>query len=245
MLYGHLQVTQYTRLIKVFNTDGSESTVAMIASQWGRGRRLWAGGWAAILLGAALAGCSQTAPTPGAIARSDFVDAGQPLVLTGGAPPAAAATEAKPKEQAALEPAPTGKKAKSAPTPASKPATSEPASSDATRDVAPPEPAQPAVVAVPDSSGSDARPEPQPAAALALPDDGATPDAAGAQTAGEYPNINTPPAQPEGKLLSPDERKKLIMKLNALARRPTGNTTASGKPCPEGATEAECKAAIE
>jgi hypothetical protein len=216
----------------------------MIASQWGRSRRQWAGGWAAILLGAALAGCSQTTSTPGAIARSDFVDAGQPLVLTGGAPPPATA-DAKPKEQAALEPASTGKKAKSTPMPASKPATTEATASDATRDVAPPEPAQPPVVTAPDNTASDAPPMPQPAAALAVPDGGATADAAPAQTAGEYPNINTPPAEPGGKLLSPDERKKLIMKLNALAKRPSGNTTASGKPCPEGATEAECKAAIE
>lgn len=35
----------------------------------------------------------------------------------------------------------------------------------------------------------------------------------------EYPNINIPPAQPEGKLLSAEERAKLIQELNALAGR--------------------------
>jgi len=41
-------------------------------------------------------------------------------------------------------------------------------------------------------------------------------------TAEEYPNVNIAPRQPDGKLLSPEERAKLIAELNALADRQTG-----------------------
>jgi hypothetical protein len=41
-------------------------------------------------------------------------------------------------------------------------------------------------------------------------------------TADGFPNINVPPRQPEGQLLTPEERAKLIAELNALAGRGTG-----------------------
>jgi hypothetical protein len=41
-------------------------------------------------------------------------------------------------------------------------------------------------------------------------------------TADEFPNVNVTPPQPEGKLLTPEERAKLIAELNALAARQTG-----------------------
>jgi hypothetical protein len=41
-------------------------------------------------------------------------------------------------------------------------------------------------------------------------------------SADEYPNVNITPPQPDGKLLTPEERAKLIAELNALAARQTG-----------------------
>jgi len=38
----------------------------------------------------------------------------------------------------------------------------------------------------------------------------------------EFPNINVTPPQPQGKLLTPEERAKLIQELNALAGTPGG-----------------------
>jgi len=43
-----------------------------------------------------------------------------------------------------------------------------------------------------------------------------------ATTADGFPNINVPPRQPGGQLLTPEERAKLIAELNALAGRPSG-----------------------
>jgi hypothetical protein len=42
------------------------------------------------------------------------------------------------------------------------------------------------------------------------------------EEAEEFPNVNIPPRQPDGKLLTPEERAKLIAELNALATRQTG-----------------------
>jgi hypothetical protein len=44
-----------------------------------------------------------------------------------------------------------------------------------------------------------------------------------ATTADGFPNINVPPRQPGGQLLTPEERAKLIAELNALAGRPSGS----------------------
>jgi hypothetical protein len=138
------------------------------------------------------------------------------------------------------------------------PALAKPSKTDATRDVAAPEPPPAPVEAMPESpplaaesaaTAEVAKPEPAmppppdpvPAPAAEAP----APVSAAAAPASSYPNINAAPAEPAGKLLSPDERKKLIMKLNSLARRQGGNTSNSGQPCPEGASEADCKAAIE
>jgi hypothetical protein len=45
--------------------------------------------------------------------------------------------------------------------------------------------------------------------------------AAPVATADGYPNINLAPKQPQSKLLTPEERAKLIEELNALAGRPS------------------------
>jgi hypothetical protein len=60
-----------------------------------------------------------------------------------------------------------------------------------------------------------------------LPPDPEAPPLGGPQvpatTADGFPNINVPPRQPGGQLLTPEERAKLIAELNALAGRPSGS----------------------
>jgi hypothetical protein len=228
----------------------------MRALAWGRGGAKTGGGLAACLIVAALAGCSQTAsnsaPAPAPLAKDEFVAPGDPIVLTGGAP-VEAPKVSKPKDPAGAQAAAPKDKAP-APTPAT------PSKADATRDVAAPEPPPAPVEALPESpplaaepaaTAEVAKPEPaktpppDPAPAPAAETEAPAPVSTAAAPASSYPNINAAPAEPAGKLLSPDERKKLIMKLNSLARRQGGNTSNSGQPCPEGASEADCKAAIE
>jgi hypothetical protein len=257
--------------------------------RWGFGHKAVAVG-GALLLSALLAACSQTTETaaPGAIARSEFADPGQPLMLVGDPNAAAAAkpgaakagaaataevSTAAPAAVAALPPDPaapdnTLKQPKPAPKKIAK-ATADPAAAeperagkvpagDATRDIAPPEPAVAPVEATPEIVNAPplpkaAKPAASAATATAAPEPAAQPEPEPQQQAASttpppppYPNINQVPEEPGGKLLSPEERKKLISKLNALAKRQGGKTTSeSGSPCPEGTTEAECRAAIE
>jgi hypothetical protein len=59
----------------------------------------------------------------------------------------------------------------------------------------------------------------QPATPSVTASQPASPPASPVTTADGYPNINLAPKQPQTKLLTPEERAKLIEELNALARR--------------------------
>ncbi len=95
-----------------------------------------------------------------------------------------------------------------------------PADDSTTAAVAPPslEPAAktvdsaPLAPAPPSTSVSVAQPPPTP-----------TPET----VTSNFPNINTVPAQPEGKLLSPEERAKMIAQLEALRKRQQGAAPAA------------------
>lgn len=84
----------------------------------------------------------------------------------------------------------------------------------------PPSPRSDIVTAPAGSLRTDVKSAPLPAngAASSKPPVASASAASPAET-GEYPNINLPPQQPEGKLLSAAERAKLIQELNALAGR--------------------------
>jgi hypothetical protein len=153
-------------------------------------------------LSATLAGCVQSSGTDARKAKPapevSAVATGGPVVLSG-----VAYTEGN----LSTPPGPNA--------PAAPPATS----SDIVPPGTPPEP----VVA--------STPVPPPAPALITaptvpPDPEAPPPAVlppvGATTADGFPNINVPPRQPEGQLLTPEERAKLIAELNALAGRKPG-----------------------
>jgi hypothetical protein len=78
----------------------------------------------------------------------------------------------------------------------------------------------PVAASVPPPPVTEKTPAP-PVSAAAPPPTG--PSTAGAPVAAdEFPNVNVAPPQPDGKLLTADERAKLIAELNALAARQTG-----------------------
>jgi hypothetical protein len=61
--------------------------------------------------------------------------------------------------------------------------------------------------------------------------------ATAAATAG-YPAINAPPGQPKSKLLSPEEKARLIAELEALARSQEARAAASKAACDDEAAQA-------
>jgi hypothetical protein len=67
-----------------------------------------------------------------------------------------------------------------------------------------------------------------------------------------FPNINTVPQQPEGKLLSPEERAKMIAELEALRKRQHGPAAAAAPALPAkcldknvAKTDPDCKPATD
>jgi hypothetical protein len=153
----------------------------------------------ATVLSTALAGCVQSSATNTKKAQPvpeiAAVATGEPVVLSG-----AAYTEGN----LTTPPAPNAP-----PTPA-------------TTDIVPVQPGttpEPVVASTPP-------PAPALITAPTLPPDPAAPPPevplVPATTADGFPNINVPPRQPGGQLLTPEERAKLIAELNALAGRPSG-----------------------
>jgi hypothetical protein len=155
-----------------------------------------------------LAGCVQsTANSPPAIQPGPVaapVTTGEPVVLSGAymaqeqaqgaasVPPTAA-----PATMASSDPAPPAR----SPDPVIAPALSPP-------------PVQPSVQSPPIAAA------PPPQVTAPAPQAATPPPPVASTRADGYPNINIPPAQPGGgKLLSAEERAKLIAELNALASR--------------------------
>jgi hypothetical protein len=154
------------------------------------------------MMSAAVAGCVQSSATNTKKAQPapevSAVATGAPVVLSG-----VAYTEGN----LATPPAPNA------------PPTPPPATTDVV-------PAQPGTVPEPVVAST---PPPAPALITAptVPPDPVAPSPEVPQvpttTADGFPNINVPPRQPGGQLLTPEERAKLIAELNALAGRPSGS----------------------
>jgi hypothetical protein len=163
--------------------------------------RLCASSWLPILcatvLSTALAGCVQSTATKTKKApplpEIAAVATGEPVVLSG-----AAYTEGN----LTTPPAPNAPPATTDIVPVQPGTTPEPV-------VASTPPPAPALITAPTIP---------PAPEAPLPEVPLVP----ATTADGFPNINVAPRQPEGQLLTPEERAKLIAELNALAGRPSG-----------------------
>lgn len=159
----------------------------------------------ALLVGCTNTGRNQAAPPAAAVATTD------PFVLSG-----VAYTQGDVQAQRNTVPAPPPN-ADIVATPAG-----APPSPVVTAAPLPPTGAPPATVvgAAPLTPAGLTAAAPVAAAPPATPSSAATPGAPAAvppvDTAG-FPNINLPPKQPSGQLLTPDEREKLIQELNALA----------------------------
>jgi len=163
----------------------------------GQGLRHWLCAVSASLL---MAGCVQsTTGNPSAMQPEPVMApaaAGDPVVLSGAS-------------LAGQQPAPPSAAAASAsrvPAPAPRP------SSDVAQTVESPDP----VVMTPNPPVT-----PPPVVATSAPSPAPVPAASpvASNAAEDYPNINIPPPEPAGQLLSPEERARLIGELNALANR--------------------------
>ena len=142
-----------------------------------------------LVLALAMSGCMQT--TAENFAKPAGPAAGNPFVLSsaagGKAPPPAAAGEPAPSNNETAAPVAMAK-----------------------------EPSPPAdTAAVITQPAATATSEPLPVSAPAPGPAGAAAPA-GSQTANSYPNINIAPQQPNGTLLPPDERARIISELEAL-----------------------------
>jgi hypothetical protein len=97
--------------------------------------------------------------------------------------------------------------------------------------------AQPAVVVAVEPQPDQPPPLPPPTAAeaavLAPPV-----RLASAPAAAGYPNISQPPAEPTGKLLSPEEKARVVAELEALAASQGEPSSAAKKKCDAAAAEA-------
>ncbi|HZP20311.1 MAG TPA: hypothetical protein VFB16_08885 [Bauldia sp.] len=186
-------------------------------------------GFLGVMLALAVSGCMSSPSNNFAPAAAPVgpVASAEPLVLnTGPAPGSRAVTS--PGETSSVKPAAL--------------ATEEPASSATatakTVTAAPLEPSAPAATATV-APGTPAAP-PAPAAT--------TTPAAPSKDA--FPNINAAPVEPAGKLLSPEERAKMIAELEALRKRQRGTLAPDGAPaklpakCKDktvAATDADCQ----
>jgi hypothetical protein len=193
------------------------------------------------VIAAAMAGCSETtgstsAPKAAAVApaRSDSVDPGQPIVLTGtsqaGQTDTAVVTAgaAPAGQQAAAEnPVP-----RPSPKVAAVQQTAEPMNG----------PARAASAIVEPSAADILAPEPQADGVTAVPDDGAS-EAPAAVISDAPPAAPAAPAGNEA--ISASAKAKLIGELQALKKRPGAEGTATKARCPEGSLEPECLAAAD
>jgi hypothetical protein len=206
---------------------------------------------AVVMIAGISAGCSETtgstgAPTAAAVApaRSDFVDSGQPIVLTGASPagPADAGTATASASPASSDPAAASKKpvAPSGPKVATAQPTAEPIAA----------PARAATAIVEPSAEDIVAPEPQADGVTASPDGGATD---GPATVISDAPPDTPAAPAGDAKISASAKAKLIGELQALKKRPGADPSAGSAKagsatkakCPEGSLEPQCLAAAD
>jgi hypothetical protein len=201
-----------------------------------RGKRL-AAALAVACLSAALAACSETsgtvkpsaAVTTPAPAAQAFVDAGQPLVLSGAAP----ATQTAGTQPGNVGPAAAPAAAAAVATPVESPRMATAMVEPSTADIAPPV-ADPAVTAAPETSA-----------------DGVGGPLVEAPDATTETLSDAPAASPK---ISASAKAKLIGELQALKKRPgaaaskpetTAPAAAAATDCPEGSIEPQCLAAAD
>ena len=206
--------------------DGRRGAASRTRAPW----RLAACATAALIASGLLSGCVQTTgtlvpPTASATTPAGAVAARRDPLAPGPTPADATTTVAT---APAAAPAashsagPTVRPVTAAPLPAAPDAPPQtvylpPKKPDPSRVAAKPAP----VKAAPPPAAA----APAPVAAVAtepFPTSGSAPPVAASATGGNLPNIDCPPAQPAGKLLPPEERKRIIAELEALRAKQGG-----------------------